>query len=82
MLASLLWVFSVVAHGAKRLPVAYRIGKFRVFVDGLFMMRDGGPHWQPIGIQTAISPALFAQTPGFFQHLFTPYKMALFLVVF
>ena len=82
MLASLLWVFSVVTHGAQRLPVAYHIGKFRVFVDGLFMMRNSGPHWQPIGIQASISPALFAQTPGFFQHLFTPYKMALFLVVF
>lgn len=82
MLASFLRVFPVVTHSAKRLPVAYRIGKFRVFVDGLFMMCDGRPHRQPIGIQTAISPALFAQTPGFFQHLFTPYKMALFLVVF
>ena len=82
MLASFLRVFPVVTHGAQRLPVAYRIGKFRVFVDGLFMMRDRCTHRQPIGIQTAISPALFAQTPGFFQHLFTPYKMALFLVVF
>ena len=81
MLASFLRVFSVVAHGAQRLPVAYRIGKFRVFVDGLFMMRDSCPHWQPIGIQPTISAALFAQTPGFFQHLFTPYKMALFLVM-
>lgn len=82
MLASFLRVFPVVAHGAKRLPVAYRIGKFRVFVDGLFMMCNGRPHRQPIGIQTAISPAFFAQTPGFFQNLSTPYKMALFLVVF
>ena len=82
MLASFFRVFSVVAHGAQRLPVASRIGKFRVFVDGLFMMRDSCPHWQPIGIQTAISPALFTQTPGFFQHLFMPYKMAFFLVVF
>lgn len=82
MLSSFLRVFPVVAHGAKRLPVAYRIGKFRVFVDRLFMMRDGCPHRKPIGIQTAISPAFFAQTPGFFQHLFTPHKMALFLVVF
>lgn len=82
MLASLLRVFPVVTHSAERLPVAYRIGKFRVFVDGLFMMRDSCLHWQPIGIQPTISAALFAQTPGFFQHLFTPYKMALFLVVF
>lgn len=82
MLASFLRVFPVVTHSAKRLPVAYRIGKFRVFVDGLFMMCDGRPHRQPIGVQTSISPALFTQTPGLFQHLFTPYKMALFLVVF
>ena len=81
MLASFLRVFPVMTHSAKRLPVAYHIGKFRVFVDRLFMVRYSCPHRQPIGIQTAISPALFAQTPGFFQHLFTPYKMALFLVM-